>query len=385
MRVNIGLVTTLSGIHEKNGIGYYDSLKFAIARRTEELELGGIEVEVQAYDDYGEGRSAVKAFQKCVEDNCQVVIGPWSSGSMNAVLEEYGGQEIPIIATMATASYLGKLKYKNFFRFTNSDSAKAELLLRKMYEMYPQKKVWVFVSAGPEDSFGVSLGEDVQKILKNWGINYEKLSFGDELKDNIIVDADSPVVICAVSRDAVRLLSALREKWWRNQAFSFGSNTNWLARSAVNTIVVCDLDRQETDVRTREYLDNFEETFPASRDPNLPTMSAGKVLVEILHRYKEIIIKGDSNVRRIITDSLKNDKHESLFGPMTFDQSGELIGHENLSILRVVRRWGRYNFIPLKRREKPMRYDENYTAQAIVGTIAFVSAVLSILGVLVGL
>lgn len=378
----IGLIASLSGSKERIGRGVLRSFEFTLEEQRTRLGAEAPRVELVVADDRGQVFDALRAMQHCADRSCLAVIGPGDSDSFQAIAADARFHGIPLIATLATGSDLGLADRGNFFRFTTPNNARAELLLLQAHRMMPKAKLEVFVLSGAPETYSQSLKRDVLAVAAEHGLTCEVQDFSAGVIDVKLPSKAAAIVICAPSAAAVDLLRHLRRKGANNQAFGFGSNTNFLASDASGLIVVCDLDRYDANPKVRRRLEQFAAKYPVERDPSLPSMNAAGVILSALHELRdELSALPLGEARSRFAAHLASETFDGLFGPLSFTRRGEMAGFEQIVLSRVRKVSGGYTFSALRDREKPIRHRRSSAAELFASGIGIVGAVTGLVGV----
>ena len=380
-QLRIGVVATLSGPNDKLGRGVLRSAEFSAAAYRRRHPQSPIEPVVVPADDYGSVQGALQAVRQCIEDGCSAIIGPADSDSMYEVLHAFKTPEIPIVSTIATATDLVGADNSNFFRCTTPDVERCEILLNNLLRLHPVNALKIYARAGTPQSYGQAAKRDLLTVCKKLGIEADAHDFSSGKIEVELPAKKEPFVIAAPSSDGVRLLEHFRLRNRLGQAYSFGSSTNWLTPVARGTIVVCDLDRDDPNLRIRDDLDEFFALNSEEQDPSLTTKNA----VYVLCSTSELLIQDavaplDHVPPGMLVETLRSGSIRGLFGQLSFSDRGEMLGYEQISLLRVVKRNGGMSFAPLQRNEKPVLYDRKRASRVLWGAFVFIGTLASIVG-----
>lgn len=373
--LKIGVVTTLSGAKEHIGRGILASVRFGWRKASG----GEVPFEIVAADDRGGAYDAIAATQHCMDEGCSLIIGPADSDSMHAVLQEDRFRSVPILVTLATSTDLANQNARNFFRLTTPNRTRAELLLLQIAKMYPGATVEVYVSEGSEQSYSQSLKRDVVSVAHELGISIRVHDFSSGRVRCAKPPRAAPILICAASATAVILLAHFRSKGCTNQAFSFGSNTNFLTEVAVGTVVACDLDRNDANPKIKGWLEEFDAHYPDEKDPSLPSMNAGFVAHQLVARHG--IPQGDiTRYREELLTLLHSETFDGLLGPMRFSPKGELLGFEQITLSRISRIKRGFGFVAIRAAERPLKSKQWTTLQIASAIISVIGAITGVVG-----
>lgn len=368
----IGVIAALTGPKEHIGKGILNCVNFVIK---EKFSSNGLQVELHVEDDCGQAYDAVNAMRRCISRGCIAVIGPGDSDSMHALLKLKEFSEVPILTTLATGTDLAEVAAGNFFRVTTPNVRRVELLFLEIVRMYPNTSVDVYASSGSPESFSQSLKRDVISVADSLHVEIRVHDFSTGRINCVLPQKKSPVVICAQSAAAVALLKHLRAHRAYAQCFSFGSNTNFLARAAVGTVVVSDLYRGDANPKVKQLLEEFSQSWPEEKDPSLSSMNAAYVLLQAC----ALLPSGETidKARKTMLHLLRNNRFQGLFGPLRFDTDGEMLGYENICLSRVRRTWRGYGFSAVQEHEHPVYYHR-------INVFAVVSTIIAIVGAITG-
>ncbi len=373
----IGVIAALTGPKEHIGKGILNGVNFIIQQKS---SSGGLHIEVIAEDDCGQAYDAVSGMRRQIAAGCVAVIGPGDSDSMHALLKQKEFSEVPILTSLATGTGLAAIGAKNFFRMTTPDARRVELLFLQIKRMYPDTSVDVYASAGSPESFSQSLKRDVISVADSLHVEVRVHDFSMGRIACALPQKKSPVVICAQSAPAIALLKHLRAHHVSAQCFSFGSNTNFLVREAVGTIVVSDLNRQDANPKAKQLLEEFSKAWPEEKDPSLSSMNAAYVLLQAC----ALLPSGETigKQRKAMLHLLHGNKFHGLLGPLGFDTEGEMLGYENICLSRVKRTWRGYGFSAVQEHEHPVTYHRVNAIAVASAIIALVSAITGVIGVI---
>ncbi|MBC3765664.1 hypothetical protein [Neptunicella marina] len=374
----IGLIKS-SGDHNKAAEAMFASAQHIVQSRKQQLQNAGIDIELVVLDDFSDASTSCQKAKQLVSQGCLAVIGPTDSHSFHQILLSNEVADVPIFATIASASFLSSLQSQSFFRFTKSDYFRAEKLLLNLSSTYANvQDVLVYSLAGPEFSYGQQLKCDITQAAREHRINVIHHDFSRDNMPAVFPAKNEPAVVCAQSAHVVELATHLRAHKCRSQLYTFGSNSNLLNSLTVNSIVATDLDRDETDSMIGKELTQYFADFPDVQDADTSTMNALCVLCNYLTDNPNVMQQDIANARQSVINHLRQPKAKrTLNGDITFLENGEMAGDETISLLRVKKRFNRYSFVPLSKKTKPHYYMR-------WNSIGVVSNVINILGVVVG-
>ena len=317
-------------------------------------------------------------------DHCRIgtrrlgvaLIGPNDSESMHVLLDADALPPLPLFSTIATNTGLARHGNSSFIRLTTPNDRRAEMLLRKVTKLHPGRQIELYSATGLPESFSQALKHDLLSKARHLQLNYREQDFSIGQIDIELPAKNAPIVIAAVSADAVALLRFLRQRGATNQAFSFGSHTNWLTKEAVGTIVVCDLDRHSADDILRHHLDEFCSRHPSSMNPSIPTMNAGHLVVRTIAMHQQRFLGDVAEKRTALLQLLRGgDTLPGLLGPLVILPSGEMAGYEQIALQRVCAHRGGYSFKSVEHNEKPIVYEKRSVTKQMIYWIGFISAV----------
>lgn len=351
-KIKIGVLSPLEGRSAQMGIGLVDSVSFVLERRKSDLNARGIEIELVIKDDRGEPKRSLKLAKEFDNEDVICVIGPCDSSCAYEILDsrECGS---PIISPLATATTLTSLGATNFFRITTPDYVRAETLVRLAAKKYPNKCFWVYSFFDNEKSYAQYLKSDVIKALDKYRCTWHMEEFNAHTIPQRIPNRNEPTIFCSPSTEVARVISKLKERGFGSPIFTFGSNSNLLKSELVGTTVVADLDRNDTNEAVREEIERFKTTYDATDDPSISAMNCMTLIINYLIGQDDSIIIGNvSEARNLLITALKTTHQRGLFGPITFTDTGELIGSEHLSVLQVSSSRGYLSFKHLSNRDR---------------------------------
>ncbi len=381
MELRIGVVATLSGPRDKLGRGVKKSAEFSAESYQDKFPNSFFQPVIIAVDDFGTAQGALHAIEECISQGCHAIIGPADSGAMFEVLRRYDKVSIPIVSTIATATELSALNSKNFLRCTTPDIERCEILLNQLVRMYGKRTIRIYAATGTPESYSQAAKRDLEKASSKLGLNTKVEDYSTGRISVNFPDKKEPFVIAAVSSDGVTLLKHLRSYNRNGQAFSFGSSTSWLTTISAGTIVVCDLDRDDVNLRIRDDLDKFLEKNSSELDPSLTTKNAVFILASGANTYMADMGASDiSAFRQRYLQVLKEEHHRGLFGNVKFSEHGEMLGYEQISLLRVVGKSNGMTFTQLDRKEKPLKYNDKRFRKFFWKAFVFTGTIASIIG-----
>lgn len=381
--IKIGIITSITGCNSKAGKGMLDSANYMVDRRRGWLEKKGLSIELITKDDNSDSICSLSKAQELVNEDCVAILGPTDCSSLYEILKSGICENIPVFSTLASASFLSRNGAANFFRFTTPDFIRAEILVRYVRRLYPSSLVFVGSMAGAEFSYGQQLKKDVISALEKYNMKWSSFDYVNDGSGFKMPAKNEPIIACGPSASVVSLAISLRKKRIKSQFFTFGSNTNLLNDSLVNTIVVCDLDREDANPIARDEMDHFSAKYSETSDPDLSTMNAIYTLCNVLADNSNAIASPELPLKRFqLLNILKSGAHKALLGQISFSDNGEMAGHENISVLRVDKQKNKYTFSQVEREERALLHDhgwwKNITAQAIgiIGSIASIVALI---------
>jgi ABC-type branched-subunit amino acid transport system substrate-binding protein len=382
--VKIGIIASTTGQNFKAGKGMLDSARYMIERKYGWLEKKGILVELVVKDDNSDPLTALNRAQELVNEDCIAILGPTDSLSLREILISGICENIPVFSTIASATFLSKLGVDNFFRFTTPDFIRAEILVRYVRRLYPLVPVFIGALEGTEHSYGQQLKKDVINALEKYNMKWTSFDFvndGSGFKSPV---SNEPVIACGPSASIKVLASQMRIEKVRSQFFAFGSNSNLLDESLVNAIVVCDLDREDANPIARDEIDHFSAKYAETSDPDLSTMNAISTLCNVLAENSESITSAELPLKRFqLLNLLKSGVHKALLGQISFSESGEMAGYENISVLKVSKFKSKYMFCPVEREERPLLQENDWWKNKVIQAIGIIGSTCSIISLIV--
>jgi len=378
-KIKIGIIASTTGSNSKAGKGMLESAKYMIDRKCGWLEKKGLSIELVSKDDSSDPFSALSKAQELVDEDCIAIIGPTDSLSLSEILKSGVCENIPVFSTIASASFLSKSGADNFFRFTTPDFIRAEILVRYVRRLYPSSIVYVAALEGSEFSYGQQLKKDVINALEKYNIKWTSFDYVGDGSGFKVPANSEPIIACGPSASVVSLARKSRLERVRSQFFVFGSNSNLLDDSLVNTIVVCDLDREDANPIARDEIDHFSAKYSETSDPDLSTMNAISTLCNVLSENSNSIASAELPLKRFqLLNILKSGVHKALLGQISFSESGEMAGYENISVLRVAKQKSKYMFFPVYREERALLQDNGWWKDKIILILTIVGSIASI-------
>lgn len=335
----IGVICSLSGKYQGTGQGYLESVRFAIEKLT--IENGNqnpITYELVVKNDNSVTGQAADLYQQCVDEGCLCVLGPNDSAIAHEILLQSPNATVPLFLPLASSSFLSGVNNSIFFRTTSSDYHRCKILTDVICEEYKGKKIHIYAYAGSVYSYAQGLKNDIIRVLENRGMEYSVEDFDEVSLPSKLPPKKTPVIVCAISKHAVMLARHLRENRVFNQIYTFGSNTNLLHTSLLNSIVVCDLDRNDTNMYVRNILRDFHNRYN-EKNPSLSTIN----IIYVIHDYLKKK-NFDSTQTLDFNNELKKNTYEGLLGDCSFSREGEYIGKEQLSTLIIRRKKRQFQF-----------------------------------------
>jgi ABC-type branched-subunit amino acid transport system substrate-binding protein len=351
-KIKIGVLSPLEGRSAQMGVGLVDSVSFVLERRKSDLNTRGIEIELVVKDDRGDPKLSLMLAKEFDDEDVICVIGPCDSSCAYEILDS---QECvsPIISPLATATTLASLGAANFFRITTPDYVRAETLVRLAAKKYPNKCFSVYSFFDNEKSYSQYLKSDVIKALDKYRCTWHMEEFSAHTIPQRIPSHNEPAIFCSPSTEIVRIIPKLKERGFRSSIFTFGSNSNLLKSELVGTTVVADLDRNDTNEAVREEIERFKTTYDATDDPSISAMNCITLIINYLIGQDDSMITGNiSEARNLMITALKTTHQRGLFGPITFTDTGELIGSEHLSVLQIASSRGYISFKHLPNKDR---------------------------------
>jgi ABC-type branched-subunit amino acid transport system substrate-binding protein len=317
------------------GVGVIDSLRFILRRREGQLCSKGIRINLVVKDDMGDPSLALQNFRDLDREGVFCVVGPCDSGCVHLILSEERAAEVPIVTPLATATVLTELGASKFFRVTTPDRIRADMLVRLLRRMHPQRCVFVCAVGDSLFSYSRQLRFDVAKSLDEHGLRWQLEELNSLGSLSHAPEDDQPVVICGPSEDVVKVVASLRRLGIQSPVFAFGSNSNLLIPELENAIVMADLDREDANAQVREEIEHFVEARSSKGDPSLAAMNCMTLLVNLLLQGEGFPDLDLSGIRESVASALRHGPLRGLFGPIAFTDAGEMIGWEHVSVLRV--------------------------------------------------
>ncbi|MDO6746527.1 ABC transporter substrate-binding protein [Gilvimarinus sp. 1_MG-2023] len=379
LQVKIGIIASKSGANAKAGRGMLDSAQYMIDRKAGWLEKKGIFLELVVKDDSSLASTAVEKAKELVAEDCLVIIGPTDSLAMREILESEVCSNIAVFSTISSATFLSNNGHKNFFRFTTPDSIRAEILVRYVKRIYPGSLVYVAAQEGHELSYGQQLKKDVINSLEKYSVKWTHFDFNNDSEPKGMPSENEPTIACGPSASVKELAKIYRDRGIRSQFFAFGSNTNLLDDVLINTIVVCDLDREDVNPIARDEIDHFQAIFRDTADPDLSTMNAVVTFCNVLYENQDSVLVPELPARRYqLLNTLNSGVHKALLGSISFSDTGEMAGYENISVLKVSKLKGKYYFSQIDREEKPLLQDSKWWKNNMVLAISIIGSIASI-------
>lgn len=357
-KIKIGVLSPLEGRSAQMGIGLVDSVSFVLERRKGDLNARGIEIELVIKDDQGDPKRSLRLAKEFDSEDVICVIGPCDSSCAYEILDSRECVS-PIISPLATATTLTNLGATNFFRITTPDYVRAETLVRLAAKKYPNKSFWVYSFFDNEKGYSQYLKSDVIKALDKYRCTWHMEEFNANTIPQRVPSRNEPAIFCSPSTEIVRVIPKLKEGGFKSPLFTFGSNSNLLKSELVGTTVVADLDRNDTNEAVREEIERFKTTYDPTDDPSISAMNSITLIINYLISQDDSIIIGNiSETRNLLITALKTTHQRGLFGPITFTDTGELIGLEHLSVLQVSSSRGHITFRHLSNRDRQVTGSE---------------------------
>ncbi|MDQ3802397.1 MAG: nucleotide-binding protein [Acidobacteriota bacterium] len=333
--LRIGVVTPLSGRSAQMGIGLKDSVQFIFERRKGDLQANDIDLELVVRDDEGNPSRSASLAKQLYEEGVICIIGPCDSLCAYEILTSGICEECPIISPLATATMLTKMGAPNFFRMTAPDNIRAEALVRYAAKKYPDKCFQVYSFFDTPKSYAQQLTIDIRSSLEAHNCYWRIEEFIEGAFPERVPKMVEPALFCSPSAEIVRVIPHLIRKGFKSQVFTLGSNSNLLIPELVGTVVVADLDRQDTNILISEEIERFKRTSDSTGDPCVAAMNCISLLVNFFIDQKETIRSTTvSEIRKTLIAALKTPQ-KGLFGSVMFKDNGEMIGSEHISILKI--------------------------------------------------
>lgn len=386
---NIGFIAPLSGPNTDIGLGLISSLEYAVNLNQPELSDAGISLNIKTYDDQNNPVLSEECARRASEDKCVLVIGPADSACASHVLNCEEFSDIPFLLSFAT-DVTDKFREKNnVFRTTTPGWRRSEILLRQIKDECTGQKLLIAGLAGLETSFAQRTKATVVEFCRTDVIDFVKFDFhcGPGGVTEIIpaeIPAEAPVIICSPSYEANVFVKSIRTAGHKGKLYSFGSNSNWLKQTSAGITLVCDLDRHDKNPVVADMLQNFWKTYANVTNPSIATMLAAKImtqlLITVIHEKTSTKTKF---VRKRLKALLSERTFEGVFGRVSFDSDGEMVGYETISMLRVMKRWRTTSFIDASTKTAGFSVIHMNTKHTISHTIQLVGAIAGIISLIV--
>lgn len=333
--LKLGVIAALTGRSAKMGIGVVDSLRFVLRRKEGQLFSKGLRLDLVVRNDKGDPLLSLQSFRELTREGVFAVVGPCDSACVRSILSEEHAAEVPMITPLATATVLTELGASRFFRVTTPDGIRADMLVRLLRRMHPQRCVFVIAVNDSPFSYSRQLRFDVVKSLDDHGLRWHLEELNSSSLEFQLPEDEQPVVICGPSEDVARIVVNLRRRGSQAPIFAFGSNSNLLLPELSGTIVVADLDREDTNAQVREEIEHFREARISNGDPSLAAMNCMTLLVDALLQGNGFYDMDLNAIRQSVTNVLRHGPLKGLFGPVAFTDKGEMIGWEHVSVLKI--------------------------------------------------
>ena len=385
----IGFIAPLSGTNKSIGEGLSNSFSYAVDLFKDELSCANISVHVTFYDDQNNPVLSEQCVSKAIKDDCILLIGPADSACASHVLDRTEFGTMPILLSFATDITEAFQSKKHVFRITTPGWRRTEVLVQHMMTENPGQEIYIAGLDGLDTSFSQRVKATVIKYCKINNIKYVDINFhcgaggiAEELPETI--PHDHPIIICAPSYEASIFIRSVRHSKHKGKLYGFGSNSNWLKKECAGLTLVCDLDRHDKNPFVSEILQGFSEAYPVVSNPSVATMLAAKIITQLA----KIIVEENTSmnvkyIRKRVLHLLSNRVYEGVFGRVSFDQDGEMIGYETISMLRVTKRWRRIEFADASNIQTGFGITHLHTKQAIFNSVQFIGAVAGIIGLII--
>lgn len=377
----VGIVAPISGRHKRIGEGISLSFRYIIESYKAALAEKGIEIEVVDYDDKSDPLLSLSQSISAEKAGCTAIVGPADSSCAYALAREGELSEVPFILSFATINDDVISKSSNFFRVTSPNSRRSDTIIRQIKQDFPGSSVRFFSLDGGEHTYSMNNHRQLVRCAEEHGIDYSEYFFSVDNFPECDIRSRAPIIISAPSFEGNLLLRELKARGLRSAVYGFGSNSNWLNADAVGLVVVCDLDRNDRNPQIRERLRSFEKTFKATKDPSIPTMLAGLVIVQAIEDVELAGLKGTiGEVREQVMQQLRHSVFKGIVGNVKFDGHGEMIGHEQLSLVKVVSKRGAYSFSGVEQAPSAIVSEADWYGRKALNVLMVASAVAGIAG-----
>lgn len=335
----VGIVVPLTGPKSRLGRGIVRSIeKYLGWEYGRELSgnFGGIELVIE--DDRSEPSLVGAAVERCLAAGAVAIIGPADSACVHTIADNPDYEAVPFILSFATRTALLDGSRGNFFRVTTPDQRRVMILLRFIVNTLKARDLTVFTLDDHPQSYSVGLRDDLTASAKLLGINLVHVSFS-AAELNVPKETERhPVVICAPSQEAVGLIQELRKRRLPSPIYSFGSNRNYLRHAAVGATLVCDVKYHDYNPIVQQYLQEILGKEDAGEEVSLSSVLAIHVLSQAIAQLPPSEPQRLDDDRKSLRDNLATGEFQGPFGLVAFSRQGEMIGHENISVVTVRRR-----------------------------------------------
>lgn len=149
--IKIGVIGPMTGPYAQYGLAVANGAKIA----ADEINaLGGVQLEILAEDDQGDGELGVNAYNKLLDDGVSIMLSTVTSGSCIAVSDVANEQRVFMLTPSGSADVITEGK-DNVYRICFKDSAQGTASAQYIVEQGLATKVGVIYNNAQDYSMGI--------------------------------------------------------------------------------------------------------------------------------------------------------------------------------------------------------------------------------------
>lgn len=328
-KLRIGVITALTGAEAEFGKAHKRGYDLALEEINKGGGILGKQVELITLDDKSKPEEAAKDVDQLVnQENVQLILGSYSSGSTLAVVKKVTSYKTPLIIPTATAKNVMETGSKYAFRINATSDDYANAVVNFLKERNDAKTLALVYEDG---NFGTSAAKAMKSAVKNTGINivaeeqYSKN--GVDFKSLLLrVKEKNPdaIYFASYSLDATALMKQSHEvdlnpKYYTaaGTGFSVATFPKNTGKEAEYTLAAGQWDASAAWKGSKEFDQKiFERTgvHPAYHDVQA---------YAALYTAKAAIEQAGSYEKEKIREALTKVQLETPFGPIKFDDKGQ--------------------------------------------------------------
>lgn len=330
--VIVYVAVPLSGFQANGGQTVLGGVRLAAAEINNAGGLLGHRVVVRPLDDESDSEVAVEqaeTIRQAIANGERVlaVIGHLNSGQTLAAMEVY--KDLPLVVISATASEqsLTERNYDNFFRVNANDAVQAKVCADFLVDRLKAASVAVLHN---DTQYGRGLAASLIENLQKRGVG---VAVQIEVKEGQSIYTDEVAKIRAAAPDAIFYAGYEIEAPYLRAALveagvtapmlasdgAFLAATIDEANGAAEGMYVTAFAPSPRNVADSRWIEAYQAV--EYRNPDTYSVN-GYVAMQVL---AEAVRKANAFERSAVTNSLRNERFDSLLGPLRFESDGDLV------------------------------------------------------------